>query len=181
MAFIVARPPATTDTLKTSYCDVVEHLSTWHMVDRRPTSARTTLPNRSPSGYSELTADRVWAYPVSRFLPSHDNLLAREHKSWRQRGSWREGHWQRGGLNLWSLSGTVPLGSYSGRLTDQFVGPRSMIFIWQLVNPSVTKLLPYDPATILLYQSPLNTYWIMLKIALKVHPKSLSVKIQTLS
>jgi hypothetical protein len=167
--------------LKMSYCNVVEHLGTWRTVDRRPTPARTTLPDCNPSGYGELTVDRVWAYPVSRFLPWHDNLLTREHESWRQRRSWHKGHRRRGGLNLWSLLGIVPLGSYLERLTDQFAGPKYHIFTWQLVNPHVTKLLPYDPATILLYQSPLNTYWIMLKIALKVHPKSMSIKIQTLS
>jgi hypothetical protein len=139
-----------TNTLKTSYCDVVEHQGTWRTVDRRPTPARTTLPDRSPSGYDEHTVDRVWAYPVPRFLPCRDNLLAREHKSWRQHGSRREGHQQRGELNLWFLSGIVPLASYSERLTHQFVGPRSQIFTWHLVNPPVTKFLPYDPATILL-------------------------------
>jgi hypothetical protein len=45
--------------LKTSYCDVVKHLGMWHTVDRRPTPVRTTLPDRSPSGYDELTVDQV--------------------------------------------------------------------------------------------------------------------------
>jgi hypothetical protein len=37
VAFTVARSPVATNTPKTSYCDVVEHPSTWRMVDRRLT------------------------------------------------------------------------------------------------------------------------------------------------
>jgi hypothetical protein len=49
-----------------------------------------------------------------------------------------------------SLSVTVQWNPYSVRLTAQFAGPRSQIFTRQLANLPVTKLLPDDPATILL-------------------------------
>jgi hypothetical protein len=35
--------------LNTSYCDVVEHLDTWHVVDRRPTPASLSEPVVSQS------------------------------------------------------------------------------------------------------------------------------------
>jgi hypothetical protein len=54
------------------------------------------------------------------------------------------------GVNLQSLSITVQWNPYSVRLTAQFAGPRSQIFTRQLANLHVTKLLPDDPATILL-------------------------------
>jgi hypothetical protein len=46
------------------------------------------------------------------------------------------------GVNLWSLSVTVQWNPYSVRLTDQFAGPRSQIFTWQLVNLPVTNCCP---------------------------------------
>jgi hypothetical protein len=66
----------------------------WHMVDRRPTPARILLPDRIPSRYGELTVDRVRVYPVPRFLPCRDYLLAKENESWRRHGSRRKGHWR---------------------------------------------------------------------------------------
>jgi hypothetical protein len=79
------------------------------MVGRRPTPARTILADRSPSGYGELTFDRVRAYPVPRFLPCRDYLLAGEHESWQRRGSRHEGHRRRSAVYLGSMSVTVPL------------------------------------------------------------------------
>jgi hypothetical protein len=63
VAFTVVRSPAATNTPKTSYCDMVEHPSTWRTVDRRltpmshlnrPRVKRTWRPGRN-SGLSSST------------------------------------------------------------------------------------------------------------------------------
>jgi hypothetical protein len=48
------------------------------------------------------------------------------------------------------LFAIVPSGAASVVLTERFAVLKSQIFIWQLVNLPVTKLLPYDSAIILL-------------------------------
>jgi hypothetical protein len=50
----------------------------------------------------------------------------------------------------WSLSGTVPSKPPLERLTERVRGFYSLIFMWQRVNLSVTKLLIYNPTLILL-------------------------------
>jgi hypothetical protein len=70
------------------------------------------------------------------------------HESQRRRESDRAGHWRRDTLYLQSCSVTVPLESHSERLIELNEAPYSPISVWQLVNPSVTKLLTYNPATI---------------------------------
>jgi hypothetical protein len=92
VAFTVARPPAMNGHAKAIHCDVVLCLGTWRAVCKRPTPARTISAESSPSGYDELTVDRVRAYPVPRSLLCRDYLLAREHGPWGRRRSRREGH-----------------------------------------------------------------------------------------
>jgi hypothetical protein len=57
---------------------------------------------------------------------------------------------RRRGMNLGSCLVTVQWGLYSVRLTAKFAGPEFQFSMWQLTNPQITKLLPDDPATILL-------------------------------
>jgi hypothetical protein len=44
VAFTVARSPVMNGHAKASYCDVVEHLGTWHSIGRRPTPANLSGP-----------------------------------------------------------------------------------------------------------------------------------------
>jgi hypothetical protein len=81
------------------------------------------------------------------FTPSH-YPCATGHESQRRRGSWRrvisgEIHWTRD-----LFLGNCTMGFSSVRLTDQIEGLHSLIFMWQLTDPFVTKLLSYKPALI---------------------------------
>jgi hypothetical protein len=44
VAFTVARSPTMNGHTKASYCDVVEHLGTWHPIGRRPTPVNLSGP-----------------------------------------------------------------------------------------------------------------------------------------
>jgi hypothetical protein len=46
------------------------------------------------------------------------------------------------------LQVTVPWKHHSVRLTEQVKGLLSQIFMWEAINPSVSKLLLYKPALI---------------------------------
>jgi hypothetical protein len=69
----------------------------------------------------------------------------------------------------------VPSGSSSVYLIEHIQGCFSSIPMWQLDQPSVTKLLIYNLATIRLYEPWPFTYWIKLKST----PKFFSVHCQS--
>jgi hypothetical protein len=104
MAFTVASPLAMDGLATQVHCDVLSFQDAWRTIVKRLTPVRIIPASRSPSGFGELTVDRVRAYPVPRSLLCHDYLLAREHKSWRRCRSRREGHRRRGAAYLGSLS-----------------------------------------------------------------------------
>jgi hypothetical protein len=90
----------------------VAHSGKW------PTVARSIPTDRWASGYGELSRDRARVDLVPRSLLYHDYPLTREHESRRWHKSRRKGHRQWGGLNLWSVSVTVPSDPSWVSLTD---------------------------------------------------------------
>jgi hypothetical protein len=120
VAFTMARPPAMDGPASMVYCDVLQLLGTWRTVDKRPTPARAIAAGRRSSGYSELTSDRVLAYPVLRFLLRRDYLLTSEHESQHKCRSWCDGHRRRGVMHLKIfLSLLYHRNRSSERLTEQ--------------------------------------------------------------
>jgi hypothetical protein len=112
-----------TGTLKTSYCDAVEHLGTWHPIGKRPTPASLSGPavRQGGRGYGGQPDDRAQAYPASRSF-HHRQYLHIE----RTNRDVDEDH----GVELTGstftasedLLFTVPSSSYSVCLTEQFAG-----------------------------------------------------------
>jgi hypothetical protein len=96
------------------------------------------------SGHSAPSSSTARSFHQGRY----PRVTGRE--SQRQRESKRAGHWRRDTLYLQSCSVIVPLESHSERMTELNEAPYFPISVWQLVNPSVTKLLNYNLATILL-------------------------------
>jgi hypothetical protein len=127
------------DMHNTSYCDVVRHLGTWRTVDRWPTLA---ILSESPVNQADTVAGvEKWPKFILNviFLIPSNYLYFTEHESQRHRRSWRritggEMNW------TWDIFDIVPSVSHSVILTDHFAEPRSHIFMWTLINPSLTKL-----------------------------------------
>jgi hypothetical protein len=74
---------------------------------------------------------------------------------------------------------TVPWRSSSVPLSEQLAGPHSPIFVLQLTNLHVSKLLSNVPAVTLLTDTLLKHPLNPPQIDLKVHPSSLMVKMQS--
>jgi hypothetical protein len=109
-------------TLKTSYCDVVEHLGTWHPIGTRPTPTSLSGPAvRQGGGYGGQPDDRAQAYPASRSF--HRRQYLHTERTNRDIGK-DHGAELTGGTFTTSedLLFTVPSGSYSVCLTEQFAG-----------------------------------------------------------
>jgi hypothetical protein len=70
MAFTVAKPPTMDGLPTTVHCNVVKLLGTWHTDGKRPTPARSISVGRRPSGYGELSSDRVRANPGAKIFYS---------------------------------------------------------------------------------------------------------------
>jgi hypothetical protein len=117
------------DVCNTSYCDVVRHQGTWHMIVERLTPARMIPTSRGPSGYGGHNGERARANPSSKiFTPLRYPLaLGTNHSGWHESG--RTTHRRRGSLNLGYSQYTVPLDSHSVNLTDHFTEPSSQFFV----------------------------------------------------
>jgi hypothetical protein len=118
-----------TDTLKTSYCDVVEHLGTWQPIDRWPTPVSLSEP--AVSQVDTATG----AEQCLKLIRGEDLFTPRrypgtgEHKSpWRCKSRRGGRRWQ-GALHLGSSSVTVLSEHHSEHLTARFAAPRSSIFL----------------------------------------------------
>jgi hypothetical protein len=91
-----------------------------------------------------------WVNPSSDiFTPSRRYLSFPWHESPKRAQIVAEDH-RRPVHNTGDLSSTVPWRSSSVPLSKQLVGPRSPIFVWQLTNLPVSKLLSNVPAVTLL-------------------------------
>jgi hypothetical protein len=180
LAFTEAKLPAMDRLPLTVHCDVVTFLRTWHGYEGGDL-------RRGHLGWSYNKWVRwiiQWPGPSSS---QHQDLLP-----WviicAQSGTNRSAGEDRGAgssaVRCTASAGlchaTVPSEPPSERLAERVRGLHSLIFMWQRVNSSVTKLLIYNPALILLYQPYSKNHWILLKFDLKVHLISLSVKIQFL-
>jgi hypothetical protein len=119
----------------------------WRTTYITTTAAR---PHRRREWIGDRAATGFWAHPRWRFSMVNHNSRNRGHKSRRWCESERVGHRRRGELNLWSLSGTVPLGSHSGRLTELNEMPYSPIPVWQHDLRPIDKLLSCNPSLTLL-------------------------------
>jgi hypothetical protein len=108
-----------TDTLKTSYCDVVEHLGTWHPIGRWPTPASLSEPAVRQGGYGGQPDDHAQVYPTPRSF--HHRQYLHIERTNRDIGE-DHGVELTGGTFTASedLLFTVPLGSYSVFLIEQF-------------------------------------------------------------
>ena len=70
VAFTVAKPPAMDGLPTTVHCNMVKLLGTWRTDGKRPTPARSISACRRPSGYGELSSDRVQANPGAKIFYS---------------------------------------------------------------------------------------------------------------
>jgi hypothetical protein len=69
--FTMAKPPAMDGLTTMVHCDVLQLLSTWRTGGKWPTPARIISVSRRPSGYGELSSDRVRAYLGAKIFHSH--------------------------------------------------------------------------------------------------------------
>jgi hypothetical protein len=129
------------------YCDVVTFRSTWHPCGKRRTPA---MAFRAVAGQVGTTASsqshsRSWSFHWSGNIhaaPCTNHCGRRE--------STRGDHWWWDAPHLKSFSDTVQSRSSSVVLIEQLEEPYSSIFIREAINLSVSKLLLYIPALILL-------------------------------
>jgi hypothetical protein len=114
-----------------------------HLGDGRSATSPT-------SGYG------VWAEQCLDFIPGARSFTqsryprATEHESQRRHESGRGGHRRRGASHLKIFFSTIPWETSLARVTEQVKELGSPIFVWWLVNLSVTKLLSYNTTLILL-------------------------------
>jgi hypothetical protein len=87
------------DMLKTSYCDVVEHLGTWRAVDRWPTPV--SLPEPAVSQADMVAGAKQWPKFILNaiFLTPSSYLYSVEHESLRLARIRAQGCWRQGSLN----------------------------------------------------------------------------------
>jgi hypothetical protein len=108
------------------------------------------------SAMSPVSGYGVWAEQCLDFILGVRSFTqsryprATGHESQRQREFGRGGHQRRGALHLLIFFSTVPWETSSVRLIEQVKELGSPIFVWRLVNLSVTKLFSYNPTLILL-------------------------------
>jgi hypothetical protein len=62
VAFIMAKLSAMDGLTTMVHCDVLKLLGKWRIGGKRPTPARIISVGRKPSGYGELSSDRVRPY-----------------------------------------------------------------------------------------------------------------------
>jgi hypothetical protein len=101
-------------------------------------------PRHGASGHG----DRATTVPHLHILPKifHPTNLSTRHRA-RIVAPARitaRGHRRRYTLNPWSFSGHCTMGFSFMRLTEQIEGLHSLIFMWQLTVPFVTKLVEFS-------------------------------------
>jgi hypothetical protein len=118
-----------TDMLKTSYCDVVEHLGTWHPTDRWPTPVSLSEPAVSQADTAAGAEQCLKLIRGEDLFTPRRYLGTDEHESPRRRESRRGGRQRQGALHLESSSVTVLSEQHSEHLTERFTAPRSPTFM----------------------------------------------------
>jgi hypothetical protein len=114
-----------------------------HHDDGRSAMSPAQVDGRQ-SGHSALSSSTARSF--------YQGLLSAQYRreSWRRRESELKVTGGEIWCICWSLSGTVPLGSHSDRLTELNEAPYSPIPVWQHDLRPAEKLLPYNPSLTLL-------------------------------
>jgi hypothetical protein len=85
VAFTVASPLVMDGLATQVHCDVLSFQDAWHMIVKRLTPVRIIPASRNPSGYDELTVDRVRANPSAKiFTPLSYPLVLGTNRSGRR-------------------------------------------------------------------------------------------------
>jgi hypothetical protein len=137
------------------HCDMVKLRGTWHP------SGRWQAPARSPGP----AAGQVGTGPAHGLIHSEDlftidhNSHTREHESWRSaRIQARRSPAAKCSVSVDLCQATVPSEPSSVCLAEHLQRCFSQNFMWQLPNPSVTKLLYNVPATTLVQRPCSNIH-----------------------